>query len=1224
MSVVGQFKEIVIDSFAYTAPSGETLSYVEYLTLPLNQRSADEIPVVDMLVTQRILRWLGYEPGMDYTYNEAHKYNRPDFVVHLARTVLFVWEDKNTTEEFGPGVILQLQRYTAGTQGYAVWSNGRRLVLLHFEPRGEYRVLLSVDFLAAVGVGQQSLFDRDNLELFYLLLNKSRFTTFDGMVDEICVNEADWHPVPLDSDEALEQFIAGSRDVLGRLKVAARAQIGLALDGFDRWQRNAEELRARLVGANQRYSELLPDLEKERLGPRFQELVEHIGQWGSSELEEFKPRVVGATFRLPYQRWRQQVEAIGVFYRESFLEGTRDLEIYESWQVWRSKQPDPEKATSDIFAEQVAYVFFVRLMLARVLEDKGILPARVISDGGFLAWRNLVRTHFNHTKGNIHGSSLVAMLFRNVSAYYQHFFQQPVFDWFVPDDYLLVSVLRHLNRYSFAEISADVLGFTYENYIDRTKRNKKGHFLTRPEVVQFILDEIEYKGSDIIGRKVLDPACGSGSFLIHAARRLRQEIRESVARAHSIPEEELGIGESDARTEFASRYIEQVKTLLHGMEIDPFACYLSELNLFVQILDDLHYLWRVGQTETIDRFQIYCTDSLNLPPEVLQNNPNQVTSLSDEGELLQKLDEAFPIKAKLEPYQSGFMYVVANPPYITSKRQQIQYNFQEIPFYRQALSGDANMYLVFMRLGEYYTAPGGRLAFIVPLTLIADDSAKAIRKCLTSNGWHLQAVTRFYTSLVLFPGVDQHVCVFVAEHSLPPEEYRIQLRGGNDVGAARNRVLEISGSRVVNNTPIIPAHVIIRVHRDGGHISSTWPSPWLVVMDDRTYNFWDDLRNRCQNVIGALLYRIVEVRQGDANTTHLRPLRLTQPTPDSLPVYSGKHIQPYAPLPNPDEWVTTQRPPGLNPDQERAWEGVCRIADLVQEEYGFVLQEVVNIPVHCRIRGTWFSRSRANLFLFRHTAWRFLVRDGCEEKALALFGFLTSHLICYIYGLFSTSTHLILSLLYRLPMPDPDTMPVAELADLVICALEHRKYIDELMKQYDGRLLIGETPNPCACSRRIEINPLRCVRVPAMSTVTLRDALDRGLLQLPRNRRVETALRHVAFQDPSSDFTRAATLILAARGQERLEEVLNQELPEPIHAGRWLQFFVERQREVQEEYKRFMQCRQMIDGIVCEWYGVTDPNIRNMVITGLPWEYANRGGILEEEDVAEEEARETS
>lgn len=124
---------------------------------------------------------------------------------------------------------------------------------------------------------------------------------------------------------------------------------------------------------------------------------------------------------------------------------------------------------------------------------------------------------------------------------------------FLPDDYLLALVLHRLSKYNFKDVSSDLLGFTYEAFIDRVARNKKGHFLTPPAVVEFMLDRAGYTGSAVIGESLLDTACGSGSFLVHAARRLRQALVDSVRDPIQV----------------ARHFIEQVQANLVGLEVNP-------------------------------------------------------------------------------------------------------------------------------------------------------------------------------------------------------------------------------------------------------------------------------------------------------------------------------------------------------------------------------------------------------------------------------------------------------------------------------------------------------------------------------------------------------------------------------------------------------------------------------------------------------------------------------
>ncbi len=108
---------------------------------------------------------------------------------------------------------------------------------------------------------------------------------------------------------------------------------------------------------------------------------------------------------------------------------------------------EAEEKSQKAFTEQVSYVFFVRLLLARVLEDKGIIP-RLVSDGGSGAWHNFLLHESESTNGT-HGASYLPLVYRRIASFYHHFFQQPIFDWFVPDDYLVALVLDQLNTYNF-------------------------------------------------------------------------------------------------------------------------------------------------------------------------------------------------------------------------------------------------------------------------------------------------------------------------------------------------------------------------------------------------------------------------------------------------------------------------------------------------------------------------------------------------------------------------------------------------------------------------------------------------------------------------------------------------------------------------------------------------------------------------------------------------------
>jgi SAM-dependent methyltransferase len=100
----------------------------------------------------------------------------------------------------------------------------------------------------------------------------------------------------------------------------------------------------------------------------------------------------------------------------------------------------------------------------------------------------------------------------------------------------------------------------YETNLPLLERKKRGHFSTPPQLVEKILDACCYTSdNDLTQLRVLDPACGSGNFLIEAARRL---LAFSV-RADLTPKECALL----------------FKRNLWGIDPDPISCFLAEIHL---------------------------------------------------------------------------------------------------------------------------------------------------------------------------------------------------------------------------------------------------------------------------------------------------------------------------------------------------------------------------------------------------------------------------------------------------------------------------------------------------------------------------------------------------------------------------------------------------------------------------------------------------------------------
>ena len=129
----------------------------------------------------------------------------------------------------------------------------------------------------------------------------------------------------------------------------------------------------------------------------------------------------------------------------------------------------------------------------------------------------------------------------------------------------------------------------YEAALPLAERRRRGHFSTPPPLVERILDACGYTTDRDLARvRVLDPACGSGNFLVGAAQRL------------------LVSGQNTTTTQRDLANIAQRN--LWGLDPDPVSCFLAETRLQFAVKSTV-------ARARLPRFHIHQADALALPWE---------------------------------------------------------------------------------------------------------------------------------------------------------------------------------------------------------------------------------------------------------------------------------------------------------------------------------------------------------------------------------------------------------------------------------------------------------------------------------------------------------------------------------------------------------------------------------------------------------------------------------
>lgn len=337
------------------------------------------------------------------------------------------------------------------------------------------------------------------------------------------------------------------------------------------------------------------------------------------------------------------------------------------------------KTVEAFIADSVA-VLISRILFLRLAEDMGLIKKRRLTNGGPKNWVRFVEMLASDTK------ALIQIVSRDVAKLYAEPFSKSVFDWIMMADgeldVPLQKLILRLNAYNFATLDAEFLGDIYQQFLPEEKRKALGEYYTPVSIVDWLLNQSigVHRGA------ILDPSCGSGSFLV---RYIQNRINDADKR---------GLSPEIVRREL----LEDV----YGFDINPFATFISHFQIFWALLR----LSRQTPREN-ERIHIYHVDALKRDSDFISSFPE----LLPEG-----------IKVREE---KRFDYVVGNPPYIRAERlkdgAQMRLAWEGV----WGQNADTGIIFIYRALTEWLK-PGGTLAMVVSAGYANAEAAKPVLRLM--------------------------------------------------------------------------------------------------------------------------------------------------------------------------------------------------------------------------------------------------------------------------------------------------------------------------------------------------------------------------------------------------------------------------------------------------------------------------------------------------------------
>lgn len=298
---------------------------------------------------------------------------------------------------------------------------------------------------------------------------------------------------------------------------------------------------------------------------------------------------------------------------------------------------------------------------------------------------------------------------------YEALFRESELDHLVPfpsqAGVVVRQLIKDLANYDWNRLREDVLGSVFESLIPRSEQVLLGQFYTPTRVADLLIAF----AVDAENASVLDPGCGSGTFLMRAYEYLKETSPESH---------------------------EELLSRLWGFDISAFATELASINLFRQDLSAFENFPRIISGNFFERF---IGEHIPFPPARAGGQEKVVIDIP------------------------RFSAIVANPPYLRSQNQDdLNADYKKTLFDAAAKNGikaasKTDLFAFFVYKALEFMEPGARLAFVVSASWLMADFGASLQRMLVDR---LRVVAVIGSNVEsFFSHVDVNTVLIVAELS---------------------------------------------------------------------------------------------------------------------------------------------------------------------------------------------------------------------------------------------------------------------------------------------------------------------------------------------------------------------------------------------------------------------------------------------------------------------------
>ena len=294
----------------------------------------------------------------------------------------------------------------------------------------------------------------------------------------------------------------------------------------------------------------------------------------------------------------------------------------------------------------------------------------------------------------------VASLFEDVKKKYKAIFTGR--EEITLSDRALSFMVSELAKYDFGRTDVDAKGAAYQEIVGTNLRGDRGQYFTPRGAIKLMVQMLDPKPDE----RVLDPACGTGGFLVATVAHLLAKYKADMP-SH---------GEETADSLLAGDYVRQfVETNLYGGDFDPALVRATTMNLMMA----------AGS-----KGNVFHIDSLTFPAGHLEGLKEAIEKIP-----LGSID----VLMTNPPFGSDIP--ITDPAILSRYELAAKWQKQEGSYIRgEGYQSAVAPEVLFIQRGIEWLRPGGRMGIVLPDGILGNPGDEYIRRWILRHCWVLASV----------------------------------------------------------------------------------------------------------------------------------------------------------------------------------------------------------------------------------------------------------------------------------------------------------------------------------------------------------------------------------------------------------------------------------------------------------------------------------------------------